>query len=83
MTGVTDEKPKSKEERIRDFVKSIQAVEQAMEPFKEQKRDLRKNYVENNWLSKEEMRSVVKAYRMVKDESDLDQIVDFYKKIKS
>jgi hypothetical protein len=53
-----------------------------MEPFKEQKRDLRKNYVDNNWLSKEEMRSVVKAYRLMKDETDMDELLDMYKKVK-
>jgi hypothetical protein len=82
VMGVSNDKPKSKEERISDFVKSIQALEQAMEPFKEQKRDLRKNYVDNNWLSKEEMRSVVKAYRLMKDETDMDELLDMYKKVK-
>jgi hypothetical protein len=81
-TGVTDEKPKSKEERIRDFVKSVQAIEQAMEPYKEQKRDLRKNYVENQWLSKDEMKNVIRAYRLIKDETDMDALQEMYNKIK-
>ncbi len=33
---------KTKEDRVRDFVKSIQAIEQAMQPFKEQRSDLKK-----------------------------------------
>jgi len=39
-----------KEEKIVDYIKSIKELEDTMEPFKEQKRDLKKNYVEN-WLS--------------------------------
>jgi len=82
VMGVTGEKPKSKEERIKDFVKSIRAVEQAMEPFKDQKRDLKKNYVENGWLDKKEMSNVVKAMRLVKDETDFDALEQMYKKVK-
>lgn len=82
VMGVSDEKPKSKEERIKDFVKSIQALEQAMEPYKEQKRDLRKNYVDNNWLSKDEMRNVIKAMRLVKDETDFAALEQMYEKVK-
>jgi len=36
------------------------------------------NYVENGWLSKEEISIAVKAYRMVKDDTDIDQLLDFY-----
>ena len=46
-----------KEEKIVDYIKSIKELEETMEPFKEQKRDLKKNYVENGWLTKEEIPS--------------------------
>ena len=45
----------SKEERIVDYIKSIAAIEEAIEPFKEQKKALKTNYVENGWLDKEEI----------------------------
>ena len=82
VMGVGDEKPKSKEERVKDFVKSIRAVEQAMEPFKDQRRDLKKNYVENGWLDKKEMSNLTKAMRLVKDETDMDSLLEMYKKVK-
>lgn len=72
---------KTKEERMQDFIKSVVALEQAMEPFKEQRRDIRKSYVDNGWLSKEEMKLLVKAYRLVKDDTDFDQLESVYKKI--
>ncbi|MAF79931.1 hypothetical protein CL629_02535 [bacterium] len=67
-----------KEEKIVDYIKSIKDLEDAMEPFKEQKRELKKNYVENGWLTKEEISSAVRAFRLMKGEVDLDQMRDFF-----
>lgn len=67
-----------KEERIVDYIKSIKELEDAMEPYKEQKRDLKKNYVENGWLSKEEISTAIKAFRLMKGDVDLDQMRDFF-----
>ena len=33
------------------------AIEEAMEPYKEQKRDLRAEYKENGWLNTDEIRA--------------------------
>jgi hypothetical protein len=82
VNNVVD-KPKTKEERIKDFVKALAAVDQAMQPFKEQRADLKKNYVENDWLSKEELRYVSKAYTLAKkSDFDIDKFVDAYNKVK-
>ena len=67
-----------KENRITDYIKSLSTIEEAMEPYKEQKRALKGNYVENGWLSKEEISMAVKAYRMVKGDVDIEQLMDFY-----
>lgn len=76
-----DPEKKTKEERIRDYVKSMQAIEQAIQPFKEQKSDLRKSYVENDWLSKSEIKNVMRAYRLMKDETDFAELESMYKKV--
>jgi hypothetical protein len=82
VMGVSDEKPKSKEERMKDLVKSIAALENAIEPFKEQMRDIKKNYVSNGWLSKKEMKTLLKAYRLVKDDDlDIDELQKVYNEI--
>ena len=75
--GTIDEK----EQRIGDYIQSLAAVEEAMEPFKEQKRALKANYIENGWLSKEEVSVAVKAYRLLKDDTDIEQLMDFYNKV--
>jgi len=72
---------KNKEDYIIDFVRAFKAVEDEMEPYKEHRRDLKKNYVENAWLSKDELRFVVKAYRMMKQGDDFDQFKDIFDKI--
>ena len=46
---------KSKSEHIKDYVDSLKAIEECMEPYKEQKRDLKSEYVEKKWLTKEDI----------------------------
>ena len=70
-----------KTEKIRDFIKALDAIEQEMEPYKEAKRDLRANYKENGWLSTDEMRLAVKAYRMLKKDEDLEQLQEMYARL--
>jgi len=70
-----------KTEKIRDFIKALDAIEQEMEPYKEAKRDLRANYKENGWLSTDEMRLAVKAYRMLKKDEDLEQLQEMYSRL--
>lgn len=70
-----------KENRITDYIKSLASIEESMEPYKEQKRALKGNYVENGWLSKEEISMAVKAYRMVKGDIDVEQLMDFYEHV--
>ena len=47
-----------------------------MEPYKEQKRDLRAEYKENGWLNTDEIRAAVKAYRLFKDNVSIDEVVE-------
>ena len=53
-----------------------------MEPFKEQKKELREEYADNSWLSKEEMRMAVKAYRLMKSDTDLDELLEYFNNLK-
>lgn len=79
VNGAKDNK--TKEERVRDFVKSLSAIEQAIEPFKEQLRDLKKNYVSNKWLDKKDLKLALKAYRLVKDDTDIGELESMFKKV--
>ena len=69
---------KDKETHMKEYVTSFNALEDAMEPFKEQKRELRKEYDDNGWLNKDEQRMVVRAYRLLKDDIDIGELIDMY-----
>jgi len=69
---------KSKEERVVDYVMSVAALDEAMKPFKEQKTELRKSYLENGWLTKEEIKTALKAYRLHKDKTDIEQLTEMF-----
>jgi len=71
-----------KERHITEYIRSLKTIEDAMEPYKEQKRELRKEYNEQNWLTSDEQRMATKAYRLLKDDVDLEQLMDFYETIK-
>ena len=49
-----------------------------MEPYKDQRRELRKEYQDNGWLSRDEIRVAVKAYRLMRSGDDLDDLYDMY-----
>lgn len=70
-----------KEQHISNYIKAMAAIEDEMEPLKEHKRDLKANYLENDWLTKEEISMAVKAYRLLKGDTDMDQLMDFYERV--
>ena len=61
-----------------EYFKAFQAVELEMEPYKEHKKDLKKNYVENGWLSKEEISQGLRAYRMLKKGENIDDFTSIF-----
>ena len=78
-----EDKLLSREEHLSNYIKTFVAIEDAIEPFKEQRKDLRESYAENGWLSKEEISMAVKAYRLLKGEVDMEQLVDFYSTVRT
>ena len=72
------ENEKSKEEYIVNYLKSMIALEEAMEPYKEQKKELRSEFIENGWLTKEDIWSAVKALRMYQKSADLDAVNEMF-----
>jgi len=76
--GIVEQVRDEKTEKMIEYIRSLNTIEEAMEPYKEQKRELRKEYKEQEWLSKEEISMAVKAYRMMKSEVDIDQFTKVY-----
>ena len=76
-----NEETLTKEEHLANYIKTFVAIEDAMEPFKEQKRALKNNYMENGWLSREDISLAVKAFRMIQKNTDPEQLMDYYNKL--
>ncbi len=66
----------SREEHIANYVRNLATIEEAIQPFKDQMKDLRKEYVDNAWLTKEDIKMAVKAYRLSKSKINMDQLVE-------
>ena len=67
---------KQKQQYVKEYIRSLKAIEDAMEPYKEQRRELRSEFKENGWLSTDEIRAAVKAYRLHTGTIDIDTILD-------
>jgi hypothetical protein len=78
IEDVEDTYVDEKTEKMIEYIRSLKAIEDAMEPYKEQKRELRKEFKEQGWLSGDEISLTVKAYRMMKSEVDIDELVKIY-----
>lgn len=74
---------KTKDERVKDFIKSMAALDESIKPFREQKSDLKKSYVDNNYLSKDEIKIALQAYRLVKNKVDMAQLDQYFDKVKA
>jgi hypothetical protein len=64
----------TKEQLIVRYAKALDEVDRAMEPFREHRKELKASYLENGWLTKDEMSMILKAYRLLKKEEDIGEI---------
>ncbi len=65
-----------KKRYVKQYIRSLREIEDAMEPFKEQKRELREEFREMGWLNTDELRAAVKAYRLFKGNVDIEEVYD-------
>jgi len=81
--GIVEQVRDERTEKMIEYIRSLNAIEEAMEPYKEQKRALKSNYVENGWLEKDEISMAVRAYRLIKTDTDIEQLIDYYERVSS
>jgi len=65
-----------KKQYVKEYIRSLKAIEDAMEPYKDQRRELRSEFKENGWLNTDEIRAAVKAYRLHTGTIEIDTILD-------
>ena len=77
-TAIVEQVRDEKTEKMIEYIRSLKAIEDAIEPYAEQKRELKKDFKDQGWLTKEEISMTVKAYRLMKKDTDIDQFVDIF-----
>ena len=82
-SAIVEQVRDEKAEKMIEYVKSLKAIEDAIEPYAEQKRELRKDFKDQGWLTGDEISMTVKAYRMMKHDVDIDQFVDIFESLSS
>ena len=82
-SAIVEEVRDEKTEKMIEYVKSLKAIEDAIEPYAEQKRELRKDFKDQGWLTGDEISMTVKAYRMMKKDVDIDQFVSIFESLSS
>ena len=73
---------KTTEEHMAEYLESMKALEEAMEPYKEQKRELKAEYIDEGWLTRDDISLAVKAYRLAKSDTDMSQLIDMVESLK-
>ena len=56
-------------------------LKQAMEPFKDQMKDLKQNYKEQEWLDSKQQKTAMSILRQIDDDVDLAEFVDLFQAI--
>ena len=65
-----------KQQYVKEYIRSLAAIEDCIEPYQEQKRELRAEFRNNGWLNPDEIRAAVKAYRLFKGKVNIDEVVE-------
>ena len=71
--AITEEKKK----HVTNLIKSYRAIDGVIQPYQDQRKELRTEYIENQWLTNGEISLVKKAYNAVKMKVDLDDLSSF------
>jgi hypothetical protein len=78
-----NDKKLTREEHIINYLKALNTIEQAIEPYREHKIALKKHYSDNSFLSREDQSRLLKAYRMAQKGEELEDFEEFINIIKS
>jgi len=65
-----------KRQYVKEYIRSLKAIEDCIEPYQEQKRELRAEFRNNGWLNTDEIRAAVKAYRLYRGKVNIDEVVE-------
>ena len=73
----------NKQQKMAEYIQSLAAIEDCMRPYREQRKELRKNFIENDWLDKDEISLATKAYRMWEQQIDFDDFAKIFEAVET
>ena len=77
-TAAIVENVDERRQKVLEYIRSLRTIEEAIEPYAEQKRELKIEFKEQGWLTGDEISLAVKAYRMLKADQDVDDLVEMF-----
>ncbi len=72
-----------KQAKMAEYIQSIAAIEDCMRPYREQRKELRRNFLDNRWLSKDDISMAMKAFRMWEQQIDLDNFTKVFEAVEA
>jgi|TARA_S200002703_G_scaffold158733_1_gene169902 uncharacterized protein YpbB len=73
----------NKQQKMAEYIQSLAAIEDCMRPYRESRKELRKNFIENDWLDKDEISLATKAYRMWEQQIDFDDFAKIFEAVET
>lgn len=75
------EQNKTKEERMLDFIRVTKAYDLEIAEIRESKKETKASYVENGWLTKEEIKLGQKVVKLIDDDVELLDVERIWKMV--
>ena len=73
----------NRQQKMAEYIQSLAAIEDCMRPYRDQRKELRKNFIENAWLDKDEISLATKAYRMWEQHIDMDDFAKIFEAVET
>jgi len=67
----------TKEEHVKAFVEEFEKIEEQFAALREERKQLIDEYTNNNWLTKDDVKMIKRAIRIVKSETDFEELAEF------
>ena len=75
------EDKKTKGEYLVEYIKSIKEIDDCVVVYREQKKELKKDFLEKKWLSKDDIKYAMKAYALLRAKTDMFELDKAYNEI--
>jgi|TARA_R100000353_G_scaffold32239_1_gene26157 hypothetical protein len=73
----------NRQQKMAEYIQSLAAIEDCMRPYRESRKELRKNFIENAWLDKDEISLATKAFRMWEQQIDFDDFAKIFEAVET